>query len=68
MYSRIKEFGDLVTQANRTGAKEIKLDRRVAVELLSEITKILLDRLEQVDSTTTQATTTQTLSGGTFTE
>lgn len=49
MYSRIKEFGDLVTQANRLDIKEIKLDRNKAVELLSEINKLLLERIEQLE-------------------
>lgn len=49
MYSRIKEFGDLVAQANRLDLKEIRLDRNKAVELLSEINKLLLERIEQLE-------------------
>ena len=65
MYSRIKEFGELVTQANRVGAQEIKIDRKVAVELLSEITKILVDRVEQLDQPQTKPVI-QGLNGGNF--
>lgn len=48
-YSRIKQFGDLVTQANKLGINEIKLDRAMATELLSEITKLAVERVEQLD-------------------
>ena len=65
MYKRIKEFGELVAQANRVGTKEIKLDRTVAVELLSEITKILVDRVEQLDQPREKPTITA-LTGGYF--
>lgn len=65
MYTKIKEFGELVAQANKTGSKEIKLDRKVAVELLSEITKVLVDRLEQIEATS-QPTSVQNVSGGGF--
>ena len=67
MYKRIKEFGELVAQANRVGTKEIKLDRTVAVELLSEITKILVDRVEQLDQPREKPTITA-LTGGHFTD
>lgn len=67
MYKRIKEFGELVAQANRVGTKEIKLDRTVAVELLSEITKILVDRVEQLDQPREKPTITA-LTGGRFTD
>lgn len=65
MFSRIKEFGELVTQANRVGAKDIKIDRKVAVELLSEITKILVDRVEQLDQPVAKPVI-QGLNGGRF--
>jgi hypothetical protein len=65
-FKRIKEFGELVAQANRVGTKEIKLDRTVAVELLSEITKILVDRVEQLDQPREKPTITA-LTGGYFT-
>ena len=54
MYLRIKEFGDMVVQANRLGAKEIVLDRTRAVELMSEISKLLVDRVEQLDKPVTK--------------
>ena len=66
MYSRIKEFGDLVTQANRLDIKEIRLDRNKAVELLSEINKLLLERVEQLE-VPVRAPTVGTLTGGSFT-
>ena len=66
MYSRIKEFGDLVTQANRLDIKEIRLDRNKAVELLSEINKLLLERIEQLE-VPPATTTVGTLTGGSFT-
>jgi hypothetical protein len=66
MYKRISEFGELVAQANRVGAKEIKLERTVAVELLSEITKILVDRVDQLDQPRKNPTITA-LTGGYFT-
>jgi hypothetical protein len=67
MYSKIKEFGDLVTQANRLDIKEIKLDRNKAVELLSEINKLLLDRIEQLESVTVTDAGIGTVTGGGFT-
>jgi hypothetical protein len=67
MYSKIKEFGDLVTQANRLDIKEIKLDRNRAVELLSEINKLLLDRIEQLESVTVTDAGIGTVTGGGFT-
>lgn len=66
MYKRIKDFGELVAQANRVGTKEIKLERTVAVELLSEITKILVDRVEQLDQPQ-EKPTIKALTGGSFT-
>lgn len=66
MYSRIKEFGDIVTQANRLDIKEIRLDRNKAVELLSEINKLLLDRMEQLEVPVTPVTMGN-LTGGSFT-
>jgi hypothetical protein len=66
MYSRIKEFGDLVTQANRLDIKEIRLDCNKAVELLSEINKLLLERIEQLEVPVTPVTV-GTLTGGSFT-
>lgn len=65
MYSRIKEFGDMVVQANRLGAKEIVLDRTKAVELMSEISKLLVDRVEQLDQPVTKPTISA-LTGGSF--
>jgi hypothetical protein len=67
MYKRIKELGELVAQANRVGSKEIKIERTVAVELLSEITKILVDRLDQLDKPPEKPTITA-LTGGYFTD
>ena len=49
MYSRIKQFGDLVVQANKLGITEVKMDRAMATELLSEITKLAVERVEQMD-------------------
>lgn len=66
MYSKIKEFGDLVVQANRLDIKEIRLDRNKAVELLSEINKLLLERIEQLEVPVTQVTVSN-LTGGSFT-
>jgi hypothetical protein len=66
MYSKIKEFGDLVAQANRLDIKEIKLDRNKAVELLSEINKLLLDRMEQLESIKTTPTVVGAVTGGGF--
>lgn len=66
MYSRIKEFGDLVAQANRLDIKEIKLDRNKAVELLSEINKLLLERVEQLE-VPVKSPTVGALTGGSFT-
>lgn len=66
MYSKIKEFGDLVAQANRLDIKEIKLDRNKAVELLSEINKLLLDRMEQLESVKTTETSVGAVTGGGF--
>lgn len=67
MYSRIKEFGDLVAQANRLDIKEIKLDRNKAVELLSEINKLLLERIEQLEVPVSQPTIGG-LTGGSFSD
>jgi hypothetical protein len=64
MYSRIKEFGDLVSQANRLDIKEIKLDRNKAVELLSEINKLLLERIEQLEVPVSQPTIGGLTGGG----
>ena len=50
--TKIKEFSTLVSQANKLGIKEIKLDRAVAVELLSEINILLAATLEQEKETT----------------
>ena len=66
MYSKIKEFGDLVAQANRLDIKEIKLDRNRAVELLSEINKLLLDRMEQLESVKATDTSVGAVTGGGF--
>ena len=65
MYSRIKEFGDLVTQANRLDIKEIRLDRTKAVELLSEINKLLLERIEQLEAPVAPPSINR-LTGGSF--
>ena len=65
MYSRIKEFGDLVAQANRLDIKEIRLDRNKAVELLSEINKLLLERIEQIE-VPVPAVNVSNLTGGSF--
>jgi hypothetical protein len=64
MYSRIKEFGDLVTQANRLDIKEIKLDRNKAVELLSEINKLLIERVEQLEVPVVQSSIGGVTGGG----
>jgi len=65
MYSRIKQFGDLVGQANKLGIPEVKLDRAMATELLSEITKLAVERVEQLDQPTAKPILTG-ISGGRF--
>lgn len=64
-YSRIKQFGDLVAQANMLGKTDIKLDRVMATELLSEITKLAVERTEQLDKPVPKPVLS-TLSGGRF--
>lgn len=49
MYLKIRQFGDLIVQANKLGINEIKLNRQEAIELLSEINKLALERAEQLD-------------------
>ncbi len=66
MYSRIKQFADLVTQANKLGITELKLDRAMATELLSEITKLAVERVEQMESITPTKPMVSGLSGGRF--
>ena len=55
----------MVVQANRLGAKEVVLDRARAVELMSEISKLLVDRVEQLDKPIAKPTI-GALTGGYF--
>lgn len=61
--TKIKEFSTLVSQANKLGTREIKLDRASAVELLSEINVLLANKLEQQPEKTTDF---NGLNGGSF--
>ena len=65
--TKIKEFSSLVSQANKLGTKEIKLDRATAVALLAEINVVMAGQLETLSKTPrTQNNSVTNLNGGGF--
>ena len=61
---KIKDFGLLVSQANKLGMTEIKLDRVDAIALLAEINILLAYVVEKQSAN--EPVTTSSISGGGF--